>query len=102
MSWSVGDSCGNEIENNCCISDKKTVLAKSLHRIADESRFKGHITDLSATYVKKNLRYACIAHTQEWRIPVIQEMRNILQKKIPSIHLMDQEASQILEYACTS
>ena len=86
----------------CCISDKRSILAKSLYRIADETKFSGHITDLSASYVKKKLRYASIPDTEKWRIDVIQEMCNILQKRSSDNHLTDQEATQILEYACTS
>ena len=82
--------------------DKRTVLAKSLHRIADLTNFKEDITLLSSGHVKKHMVYANIPEKEKWRIGVVKNMLSVLNKQCPGNSLTDEEAAEILEYACTS
>ena len=85
-----------------CVSDKRTTLAKCLHRIADFSGFNGDITKLTSEYVRKNMIYYEIQQNEKGRISVIKDMLDILNKRSPSYGLSETDAAQILEHVCTS
>ena len=85
-----------------CVSDQRTTLAKYLHRIADLSGFNGDITELSSEYVRKNIIYNELPENEKWRISVIRDRLDILNKRSPTYGLSETDAAQILEHVCSS
>ena len=85
-----------------CISDMQTVLGKTNARIAEMLGKPNDITLLTANKVKKIVQYAPISASESWRMGMILEMKNILQGGSNVTGLSQEEAEDILKFACTT
>ena len=85
-----------------CISDMQTVLGKTNARIVEMLGEPHDINMLTAHKVKKIVQYAPISASESWRIGMIQEMKNILQGGPNVTGLSQEEAEDILKFACTT
>ena len=88
--------------SRACISFKWSLLSRSLVRIAELINFGGDVTDLTAQIVKQKLVYAHLPYDQRWRVGLIKEMIAVVEGKVVSDALLPEEASEILNLACTS
>ena len=82
--------------SRACISIKWSLLSRSLVRIAELINFGGDVTDLTAQIVKQKLVYAHLPYDQRWRVVAVVEGKAV------SDALLPEEASEILNLACTS
>ena len=85
-----------------CISDVRTVLGRSMRKIADLCNHKGEIEALNAKAVKSNVSYAQVPNDEKWRIGVVQNMQNVLSRKTYNYGLTTSEAKSILDHVCCS
>ena len=85
-----------------CISDMQTVLGKTNARIVEMLGEPHDINMITAHKVKKTVQYAPIPASESWRIEMIQEMKNILQGGPNVTGLSQEEAEDILKFACTT
>ena len=83
-----------------CLNDMRTVLGRTMTRIALLCDRK--VEDIRSTTVLKNFKYALTPENEIWRIGVIKNMLDIISKSGSNVGLTDNEASQILEFACSS
>ena len=85
-----------------CCSDMRTVLGKTIGKIARLVGKPSTIEDLSVADVKKKVKYVDLPASEEWRLGLIFEMRKIMDNEIPNCYLKLSEAVEIFEYACVS
>ena len=78
------------------------MLGKTIGKIARLVGKPSQIEDLSVADVKRNVRYADLPASEEWRLGLIFEMRKIMDNEIPNCDLNLNEAFKIFEYACVS
>ena len=80
----------------------RSVLGKTIAQIADMLEMPNDIELLSSYVVKKYVRYAQIPSSEEWRIGLVKDMKQMLSDG-PSLADLDYpEAMEILEFACCS
>ena len=60
------------------------------------------VEDIRCTTVLRNVKYAPTPENEIWRIGVVKNMLDIIGKNGSNVGLTDNEASQILEFACSS
>ena len=60
------------------------------------------IKDLTATHVKKNLKYHEIPLDEKWRISIADELLQLKQLKVSLDGFTSEEISTMLDYVCTS
>ena len=88
--------------SNICIGDMRTTLGRSLKTIADLCEHHGDVSSLSSTLVKRRVQYARLPSSEDWRIGVIWDMQNVMDKKIKNGDLSYDEALTIRDFACTA
>ena len=82
--------------------DMRTVLGRSIAKIASLCNTENDISVLSAPYFKNAVKYAQVPVNEAWRIGVIEDMKNFLNSGVEGEGLASIEASEILNFACTS
>ena len=83
-----------------CQNDLRTVLGRTMSKIALLCDKK--VDDIRSGTVLRDVSYAHIPENESWRIGVIQNMQNIINRRGPNFGLTDSEANEILEFACIS
>ena len=83
-------------------TSKRSLLSRSLSRIAEMTNFSGDITELSAQTVRQNIVYAQTPEEEKWRMEVIKDMKDVIACGTVNSNLSMEEASDILTFACTS
>ena len=83
-----------------CLNDMRTVFGRTMTRIALICNSK--VEDTKSTTVLRNVKYAPTPENEIWRIGVVKNMLDIIGKNGSNVGLTDNEASQILEFACSS
>ena len=84
-----------------CLSDMRSVLGRTIAQLAKMLKKPNDIDLLYAYEVKKIIKYAELPQSEEWRIGLIRDMKNILNNEI-YLGLNHSEATRILEFGCTS
>ena len=85
-----------------CFNDMRTILGRSMRKIAALCNQPNSLEQLNANMVKKKIKYAEISPTEEWRIGVMDNMRMMINGEISNCGLNTEEIAEILEFACTS
>ena len=60
------------------------------------------LTSLSSGLVKKHVTYCRAPKCEEWRLGVIRDMKDVLERNISSSGLDADNACEILNFACES
>ena len=78
-------------------SDRRTVMGRSISRLADETgtAAAGH----SPSVIKSRMKYFRVPEDQGWRIPLLKELVNV-KKEIPGFS--DSELRTMKNYLCTT
>ena len=87
--------------SNICLSDKTTVIGRSVPMILDACDHH-NLTTLTARIVKKKVMYMKIPEHEKWRLGIIQDRRNISNGDIQPCGLTIDQAKCLLDFACTS
>ena len=86
-----------------CVSDLRTVMGRSLLKIAELCGNVNGIMNITARDVKKKVRYAAIPSEEIWRIGMISDLRSMLNMDIENMtDLSQDEMTALLEHACCS
>ena len=81
--------------------DNRTVMGRTLNTLVRECGLED-IKDLTATHVKKNLKYHEIPLDEKWRISIADELLQLKQLKVSLDGFTSEEISTMLDYVCTS
>jgi hypothetical protein len=83
--------------------DNRTVLGKTLNSLLDQCGLPvSRLEDLCASLVKKKCAYFRVPDTQQWRLPLLQELMKIRAGQLLLGNLDSQETNDIIEYLCIS
>ena len=86
-----------------CVSDLRTVMGRSLLKIAELCGNVNGVMNITARDVKKKIRYAAIPPEEIWRIGMINDLRSMLNMNIENMTGLSQdEMTALLEHACCS
>ena len=82
------------------VNDKRTVLGRSLDRIANECNHD--LATLTPNVVKAKMKYASVPIGQEWRLPVAMELYSLRcdEKSLPGFTC--DEIDAMMQYICIS
>ena len=83
-----------------CIDDKRTLLGRTLDRIAAECGVG--VPSLNTTTVQKLVKYFDVPGDQLWRVPLLRELMEARAKKCSIENLTTEEIAHMIEDICTS
>jgi hypothetical protein len=78
-------------------SDSRTVMGRSISRLADETGTEA--AGLSPSVIKSRMKYFRVREDQGWRIPLLKELVNV-KMEIPGFS--DSELRTMKNYLCTT
>ena len=84
------------------VRDMRTVLGRTIAKIADLCGQSSDVSTFNAKVVKKNLKYMALPEIEAWRAGVVKDMMDILNSDSQAMGIHVDEARIILEYACVS
>ena len=83
-----------------CIDDNRTLLGRTLGRIASECGVS--VPSLNTTTVQKLVKYFDVPDDQLWRVPLLRELLDTRSKKCSIENLTTDQITFIIEDICTS
>ena len=84
------------------IGDFRTVIGRSCYNISKLCNVSNDLTSLSSGLVKRHVIYSSIPECEKWRIGIIGDMKNILDKTASNSGLHEDDAQDILQFVCES
>ena len=84
------------------VTSKRSLLNRTLTRIGEMIHFHDNATEITAQMVRHKLYYAPIPEDEKWRISIIRDMNRVFDGKTLNDTLKQEEASEILSFACIS
>ena len=81
--------------------DQRTVLGRTLSKLLAYASIDD-LSMLTATCVKKSLKYWPVPNEQRWRVPLCKELNNIVQGSMDLPGFSVDECHQLLQLVCTT
>ena len=86
-----------------CESDQRTVLGKTLTRIAEDTGLRSNdFNKFTTNFVKQNLHYRPLPDAESWRLPLCKELLALREDELVLDGFSVNEREEILKNVCVS
>ena len=82
-----------------CVDDHRTVMGKTLSKIADE--MSTPVESLTPTSIKSSLKYVQCPADEVWRIPLLQELLDMKKNKGKIENMLMDDVDNMVNFLCT-
>ena len=86
-----------------CERDQRTVLGRTLTRIAEDARLRcNDLNKLTTNFVKQNLPYWPLPESEKWRLSLCEELLALRTDELVLDGFSVNEREEILKHVCAS